>query len=112
MGDDRTRFARRATRERRGAHDSASFALRAVRSEYSIVRLLLARTGPSGEAHAKGMTSHLQIQLIDGGNIDLMLVYAPFEPQMNSGDFREPAGEQTLGNYIADDLGAKPPTAA
>jgi hypothetical protein len=66
----------------------------------------------NGAAHAKAMTSHLQIQLIDDGNIDLMLVYAPFEPQMNSGDFRLPGGEQTLGDDIADDLGAKAPTTA
>jgi hypothetical protein len=31
---------------------------------------------------------------------------------MNSGDFRQPAGEQTLSDDIADDLGAKAPTSA
>jgi hypothetical protein len=58
------------------------------------------------------MNSRLHIQVIHGGQIPLMLVCAPFEPQLNSGDFRQAAGEQTLGDYVADDLGAKSPTAA
>jgi hypothetical protein len=58
------------------------------------------------------MNSQLQIQLIDGGRVALLRVCAPFEPQMNSGDFRQATGEQTLGDYVADNFGAKPPTAA
>jgi hypothetical protein len=57
------------------------------------------------------MNSRLQIQLIDGGQIALLLVCAPLEPQMYSRDFRQATGEQTLGDCVADDLGAKPPTA-
>ena len=58
------------------------------------------------------MSSRLQIQFIDGGQVALMRVCTRFKPQMNAGDFRQTTGEQTLGDYVADDLCAKPPTAA
>jgi hypothetical protein len=52
------------------------------------------------------------IQLIDDATSFSRLFAPRFEPQMNSGDFRQATGEQTFGDYVADDLGTKPPTAA
>ena len=53
---------------------------------------------------AKGMNSQLQIQLIDGGRIALLRACAPFEPQMNSGDFRQATGDVSQVSGLTGDL--------
>ena len=51
-------------------------------------------------------------QVIDDATSFSCLCALRFEPQMNSGDFREATGEQPFGDCVADDLGTKPPTPA
>ena len=50
------------------------------------------------------MNSQLQIQLIDGGRIALLRACAPFEPQMNSGDFRQATGDVSQVSGLTGDL--------